>query len=80
MFTFTVSDKGQGIRQEDLPLLFKPFGKTSSVPTAGEKSTGLGLFIAKRIIEKHNGSIGVNSKLGAGSEFYFSLPMNENIE
>lgn len=74
----SVSDQGQGIRKEDLDKLFKPFSKLSSRGTAGEKSTGLGLSIAKRIIIGHLGRIWVESKVGEGTTFYFSLPANRH--
>jgi len=70
----SVHDEGPGIQEQELEELFKPFQKTSNRSTAGEKSTGLGLFVCKRIIEAHNGTIGVQSKVGFGSQFYFSLP------
>ncbi len=71
----TVSDHGQGIRSEEIPLLFKPFQRASSRSTGGEKSTGLGLSIVKKIIEAHGGETGIKSVLGSGSEFYFTLPL-----
>jgi signal transduction histidine kinase len=52
------------------------FSKTSSKPTLNEASTGLGLAIAKKIIDLHQGTIGVNSVLGQGSTFYFTLPIS----
>jgi signal transduction histidine kinase len=70
----SVKDNGQGIPEKELNLLFKPFQKTSIRSTNGEKSTGLGLFIVKRIVEAHNGKIWVESLFGKGSTFYFSLP------
>jgi signal transduction histidine kinase len=84
--TFTVSQKdhfilteitdcGVGIKEHEMTTMFKVFSKTSSQPTQGEKSTGLGLAIAKKNIELHNGTIGVRSVLGKGSTFYFTLPM-----
>ncbi len=71
-----IKDQGQGIAKDEVVTLFKPFQKTSTMSTAGEKSTGLGLYIVKRIIEAHHGHIGVESEVGKGSTFYFSLPLN----
>ncbi len=71
-----VKDKGQGMRKEDLELLFKPFQKTSVKSTSGEKSSGLGLYIVKRITDAHKGKINVESELGKGSTFAVKLPMN----
>ncbi|MFA7287518.1 MAG: HAMP domain-containing sensor histidine kinase [Melioribacteraceae bacterium] len=70
----SVKDQGQGIEKNELNLLFKPFQKTSTKSTGGEKSTGLGLFIAKKIIEAHRGNIKVESDFGKGSTFTISLP------
>jgi signal transduction histidine kinase len=56
-----VMDKGQGLPAEELQLLFKKFGRASSVPTDGESSTGLGLYICKKIVELHGGSIAATS-------------------
>jgi len=71
----TVADRGQGIPQAELAGLFHPFRKTSVRSTAGEKSTGLGLAICRRIIEGHDGRIWVQSEPGKGSAFSFSLPV-----
>lgn len=71
-----VKDEGQGIASNELDKLFKPFQRTSAKTTAGEKSTGLGLFIVKRIVEAHNGKIWAESKVGVGSTFKFVLPIN----
>lgn len=70
----SVQDNGPGIPESEIPLLFTEFGKTSTKPTAGETSSGLGLAIAKRIVEAHGGQISVSSKLGSGSIFSFWLP------
>lgn len=70
----SVSDEGQGIPQDELDNLFKPFQKTSAQSTGGEKSVGLGLHIVKRIIEAHNGKIWAESRIERGSTFYVSLP------
>jgi signal transduction histidine kinase len=71
----TVRDHGQGIREEEVGNLFKPFQKTSTRSTAGEKSTGLGLVIVKKIIEAHGGEVGVKSQYQKGSDFYLTLPI-----
>jgi signal transduction histidine kinase len=70
-----VIDQGQGIPENELPHVFKPFQKASTKPTAGEKSTGLGLAIVKKIVEGHQGTIGVESEVGKGSTFFFRLPL-----
>lgn len=72
-----VKDEGPGIKPEEMQHLFKSFehDKISSKPTAGEKSSGLGLAICKKIIEAHHGEIGVNAEPGQGSTFWFSLPL-----
>lgn len=72
----SVRDQGQGIPEKEIDLLFKPFSRLSPKGTAGEKSTGLGLSIAKRIIIGHLGRIWVESKPGEGTTFHFSLPIN----
>ncbi len=71
-----VNDQGVGIPEEEVKNLFKEFGTTSAKTTANESSTGLGLAIAKKIVLGHGGKIMANSKLGEGSEFLFTLPLN----
>lgn len=71
---FSVCDNGPGIPQAELGALFKEFGRTSVRPTDGEHSTGLGLAIAKKIVEMHGGEITVRSEQGNGSQFEFWLP------
>lgn len=72
-----VQDSGVGIRQGELKKLFKKFSRTSSKPTGGETSTGLGLAIAKKIVDLHEGDIWVESEYGKGSRFYFTLPLEK---
>ena len=72
----SVRDHGPGIPENELNRLFKPFSTTSVKPTGNERSTGLGLAIARSIIEKHTGRIWVESELGKGSTFSFSLPVH----
>ncbi len=72
---FKVTDEGPGLSKSDLNIAFGKFKKLSARPTGNESSTGLGLSIAKKIIELHGGKIGVNSTLRQGSTFYFELPI-----
>jgi signal transduction histidine kinase len=74
--TVSVHDRGQGIPEADLPKLFVPFGTTSVRGTEGEQSTGLGLSIARRIVEGHGGHIDVASQYGVGTRFSFALPVS----
>lgn len=69
-----VKDTGVGIPKEALPNLFKKFFRVSGALEHGSKGTGLGLYISKSIIEMHRGKIWVESELGKGSTFIFSLP------
>jgi signal transduction histidine kinase len=69
-----VRDQGQGIPSEEIGKLFRLYQKTSVRPTGGEQSTGLGLAIARQIVEAHGGKIGVESEVGRGSVFHFTLP------
>jgi signal transduction histidine kinase/CheY-like chemotaxis protein len=74
--TILVRDDGAGLSQEDLGRLFGRFQRLSAKPTAGESSTGLGLSIAKRIVELHGGTISAASEgPGRGSTFTITLPM-----
>jgi signal transduction histidine kinase len=72
----SVQDEGPGIPRDELNRLFRPFSTTSVRATNGERSTGLGLAIARRIVEGHGGEISVESQIGTGSTFRVSLPRN----
>jgi signal transduction histidine kinase len=69
-----VCDQGPGIPEGERGKLFQPFGKTSVRSTAGESSTGLGLAIVRKIVEGHGGRIWVESEVGVGSSFVFTVP------
>ncbi len=71
----SVADQGPGIPSEDIDKLFGTFQKLSVQPTAGEKSTGLGLSIVKQIVNAHGGEITVDSKVGKGSVFTVRIPV-----
>ena len=73
-----VSDDGPGMPQQALAKLFQKFVQADSAPTAGQpKGTGLGLAIAREIVELHQGRIWVESEVGRGSMFAFTLPAYE---
>ena len=69
-----IQDTGLGISQEHLPLIFDQFFQISRGQTKTMKGSGLGLSIAKKIVEAHNGQIDVTSTPGAGSTFTVQLP------
>lgn len=69
-----VKDQGPGLTEEDQAKLFGEFQKLSARPTGGEKSTGLGLSIVKKIVTDHGGRIWVRSVPGEGATFEFILP------
>ncbi|MFH0794230.1 MAG: ATP-binding protein, partial [bacterium] len=74
----SVEDQGQGIPEDEIPKMFREFGRLSVRPTAGESSTGLGLAIVKRMVEAHGGRIWVQSQHGVGSVFTFALPIRNS--
>ena len=71
---FSVTDSGVGMSVETLNKLFKIDIQVTTKGTAGEKGTGLGLLLCKEFVEMHGGRIWVESELGNGSTFYFTLP------
>lgn len=78
---FDVQDSGIGIPAEALPKLFSNFVQVDSSNSKKYGGTGLGLVICKKLVEGMKGSIGVTSELGAGSLFWFELPLQqENVE
>jgi PAS domain S-box-containing protein len=70
----SVSDTGLGIAHEDIPHLFQKFYRIDSSDTRTIGGTGLGLYLCRKVIELFNGRIWIESKLGEGSTFKFSLP------
>lgn len=71
----SVADQGPGIPMNERHKLFKEFSKLSTRPTAGEHSSGLGLWIVKQMIELQSGSVGVDCPPGGGSIFWAQLPI-----
>jgi PAS domain S-box-containing protein len=70
----SVSDQGPGIAEPDLPHVFERFYRADSDLTRRVKGTGLGLYLAKAVVEAHGGKIWVTSEAGQGTTFAFSLP------
>lgn len=69
-----VSDTGSGIKKEDIPKIFEKFYRSKAARKIASKGTGLGLTIAKNIIEAHGGKIWVHSIEGQGTTFTFTIP------
>lgn len=72
--TVAVKDEGIGIAKDDIPLLFTKYYQVES-STEKRKGTGLGLVVAKGIVEAHGGSVRVESEVGVGSTFTFTIPL-----
>lgn len=72
---FQVEDRGRGIPADKLESIFERFQQVDSSDSRNHEGTGLGLAICRSIIQQHGGRIGVESKLGEGSIFYFTLPI-----
>ena len=70
---FIVSDTGPGLRGEEQKKVFAPFQRLSPEPTAGEASSGLGLYIVKQLVDLHDGRVWVESTPGEGSTFTIAL-------
>ena len=71
--TFSVNDTGIGISSDDMPRLFKPFAQADNSAARRHGGTGLGLALSKGVVELMGGNFGMESELGAGSRFHFTL-------
>jgi signal transduction histidine kinase len=75
MVKISIQDTGLGIPPESLSQLFTKFYRVESELTTDTKGTGIGLFVSKKIVEAHGGTISVESTLGEGSTFSFTVPV-----
>jgi signal transduction histidine kinase len=73
---FSVADSGQGIAREEQPHVFDRYWRA---PGASAPGSGLGLAISKGIVEAHGARIWVESELGVGSTFFFTLPVGSSV-
>jgi two-component system sensor histidine kinase BarA len=72
-----VGDSGVGIAEEHHDLIFREFAQVDSTPSRPHHGTGLGLTIARKLVELHGGRIWVESQLGTGSRFFFTVPLRQ---
>jgi signal transduction histidine kinase len=78
-FKVAVADTGPGISVENQTRIFEEFQQVDSSSTRSKGGTGLGLAISKKIIELHGGHVWVQSELGRGSVFHFTLPVRPEV-
>jgi two-component system sensor histidine kinase/response regulator len=77
VLAFSVKDTGTGIAPEYLDLLFDPFSQADTSSTRKYEGTGLGLSICKQLVTMMGGDIGVETELGKGSIFFFTVRLHQ---
>ncbi len=75
-FEVEIKDQGKGINHKDQKQIFNKFYRVNDDADCYASGFGIGLFICKEIIQKHQGEIGVNSQIGQGSTFWFKIPLS----
>ena len=75
----SVRDEGPGLSEDDKLKVFRKMQRLSAKPTAGEHSTGLGLYIVKQIVEQHGGTVGVDSEFGKGATFWMLISQHHKF-
>jgi two-component system CheB/CheR fusion protein len=76
MVQVSVKDEGIGIKPQDQEKLFDRYYRIESIDTQTISGFGLGLYLSAEIIQRHRGKVWVESEVGKGSTFYFSLPLS----
>lgn len=79
MIQVSVTDEGMGIKAQDIEKLFNRFYRIESTETHTISGFGIGLYLCAEIIQRHHGKIWVDSEVGVGSTFHFSIPISFNI-
>ena len=74
LLKYEVEDTGQGIREKDLDKLFEMYTQLNMEKNHGKEGSGIGLAISKYFVDQMGGTVGVHSKYGEGSRFYFTVP------
>jgi signal transduction histidine kinase/ActR/RegA family two-component response regulator len=80
LVSFSVRDEGAGISPEDLPKLFKPYAQLQAAGGRRQGSTGLGLVLSQQLVTAMGGRLEVESVVGAGSRFFFTLPLGAAVK
>jgi len=80
MMKFSISDQGMGIPKEHLSKMFQRFHRVDNRDTREIGGTGIGLFLVKALVEFHHGQIWLDSEVGTGTTFFFTLPVNQPDE
>ena len=73
---FSVKDEGTGISPADVDQLFERYFRVENNSMTSISGFGIGLYLCSEIIQRHDGKIGVESELGKGSTFWFTIPLN----
>jgi signal transduction histidine kinase len=75
-----VADNGSGIAEEDLPFIFDRFWRGEGLRQIKEDNSGLGLPIARQLVQAHGGRISVESQINQGTKFTIDLPLDRSVE